>query len=278
VSNPEENSFHLALVEDKLWVATYPVGMSRYDFAFEQFFACRHPMPREGTATAVARMGAATDYEQRYDQMAALNVRLIHTPEEYRRTSELPIWYPLIADLTARSVWFEKPPSSSEIMSQFKWPVFVRGGRQTNRHQRHLSILEGPADFERVMEWWDADPILHWQPVVCREFIPLRLVGEQSPGVMPRAFEFRSFWWKDQCVGIGPYWMDEHYELTSVEKSAALVLGGEVARRLNVTFLVVDLAQRIDGTWIVIECNDGQDSGYAGVAPFLLWRKVLDII
>jgi hypothetical protein len=96
--------------------------------------------------------------------------------------------------------------------------------------------------------------------------------------VMPRAFEFRSFWWKGQCVGIGPYWMDEHYELTAPERSAALALGSEAARRLNVTFLVVDLAQRADGKWIVIECNDGQDSGYAGASPFLMWRRVLDLL
>ena len=128
------------------------------------------------------------------------------------------------------------------------------------------------------MRVWELDPILHWQPVVCREFVPLRLVGEQSPGTMPRAFEFRSFWWKGQCVGIGPYWMDEHYDLAPAEKSAAMSIGREAARRLNVTFLVVDLAQRTDGPWIVIECNDGQDSGYAGVAPYLLWRRVLEVL
>lgn len=33
---------------------------------------------------------------------------------------------------------------------------------------------------------------------------------------------------------------------------------------VNVRFLVVDLALTADACWIVIECNDGQDSGYAG--------------
>jgi hypothetical protein len=28
---------------------------------------------------------------------------------------------------------------------------------------------------------------------------------------------------------------------------------------------------------IVIECNDGQESGYAGVSPFVLWKEVVRI-
>ena len=112
----------------------------------------------------------------------------------------------------------------------------------------------------------------------CREYVPLRLVGPQSPVTLPRAFEFRSFWWDGDCVGIGPYWADDHYELTAKEREAALTVAGEAARRVGVTFLVVDIAQTAEGHWIVIECNDGQDSGYAGVAPLLLWRRVIDLV
>jgi hypothetical protein len=86
-----------------------------------------------------------------------------------------------------------------------------------------------------------------------------------------------TFWWRNQSVGIGPYWMDEHYGLTDAERHAALAIAEEAARRIDVTFLVVDVAQKQDGAWTVIECNDGQDSGYAAVRPFLLWRQVLDI-
>jgi hypothetical protein len=51
----------------------------------------------------------------------------------------------------------------------------------------------------------------------------------------------------------------------------------EAVTRLGVPFLVVDLAQRVDGQWIVIECNDGQESGYAGVHPFAMWQNVVEI-
>ncbi|WP_339801450.1 ATP-grasp domain-containing protein [Saezia sanguinis] len=55
-----------------------------------------------------------------------------------------------------------------------------------------------------------------------------------------------------------------------------LQLAQTVASRLNVPFLVVDIAKTADGRWIVIECNDAQESGYTGIQPQLLWRRILE--
>lgn len=273
-----ELRYSLALVEDRLWVARNSIGSNRYDFDFDRFFACRHPLQRESTVRAVCRMGATGEYEARYKYLLAERIEMIHTPAEYERTSQLPAWYPLIEDLTPRSMWFEHLPTLQQITDSFRWPVFVKGERQTSKHRRSLCILEGPEDFENAMRSWEDDPILRWQHVVCREYVDLRLVGEQSRLTLPRAFEFRSFWWHDQCVGIGPYWIDQHYQLTQHERAAAIGVGVEAARRLGVTFLVVDLAQTAAGRWVVIECNDGQDAGYAGVAPMLMWRRIIDLL
>src|SRR5215472_12801342 len=110
---------NLTLVEDLMWVVTRPTRMGQYDFHFEDFFACRHPIHREGRIRAVARMGAAEDYDQRYRALSAEGIDLIHTPLEYSLTSHLPHWYPLISDLTPRSQWFDCRPTVDEIESQF---------------------------------------------------------------------------------------------------------------------------------------------------------------
>ena len=269
---------NLALIENVLWVVTLPTGLPAYDFRFEDFFATRHPVHLHSPVRAVARMGAATDYDRRYDDLRAQGIELVHSPPEYRRTSLLPEWYPLIQDLTPRSAWWlDRPPSLAEITDRFRWPVFVKGVRQTSRHQRSLSILEGPADFERAMELWQADPILWWQGVVVREYVPLRAVGVNSNVAIPQSFEFRTFWWKKRCVGAGRYWTAADYRMTAAEEREALAVAGEAARRVDVTFPVIDIAQSADGRWVVIEFNDGQDSGHAGVAPMPLWRRVLQI-
>ena len=134
----DEDAYGLVLVEDVLWVATRPTGMGRYDFAFEQFFACRHPVWREGVVRAVGRMGATGEYAERYERLPGEGVRLVHSPAEYERTSRLPGWYPLLEDLTPWSVWFDRRPSAAEVGAVFAWPVFVKGERQTSRHRREL--------------------------------------------------------------------------------------------------------------------------------------------
>jgi hypothetical protein len=103
-------------------------------------------------------------------------------------------------------------------------------------------------------------------------------VGKAYSNQIPPSYEFRTFWWKGQFVGAGRYWyQSDDYQWTDKEKSQALKVAQYTANRVNVPFLVVDVASRADGEWIVIECNDGQESGYAGLSPFLLWRNIAKI-
>jgi hypothetical protein len=142
-----------------------------------------------------------------------------------------------------------------------------------------LSIAENAAAFERITAVFRKDPILRWQSIVCREFVKLRLVSDDDPERIPASFEFRSFWWHGQCVGLGPYWIaTQRYAMNESERRGALAIAAEAAKRVDVPFLVVDLAQTVEGQWLVIECNDGQESGYAGVSPLGLWQNILTLL
>ncbi|MEO1271684.1 MAG: ATP-grasp domain-containing protein, partial [Myxococcota bacterium] len=267
---------NLTLVEEALWVVNTSTGMPIYDFEFEAFFACRHPIWLDNEVVAIARMGAAPDYAKRYQAMLEWGIKLIHSPEQYALTSHLPKWYTRLEDLTPRSYWFEQLPQPEEIERRFEYPIFIKGERQTNKHNRHQSIIETPDQLRDVLSTWKRYPILSWQRLVCREFLPLRLVAPDRGSGLPLSFEFRTFWWKERCIGLGPYWTTPRYRLSSREEAQVLKLGEEAARRLQVTFLVVDIAQTVDGRWVVIECNDGQDSGYAGVDRRTMWQRLID--
>lgn len=266
----------LTQLEDQLWIVREPTGVGAYDFAFEQHFACRHPAWLDEPVVAVARMGAAPDYPARYAALQDWGVTLVHTPEQYETTSTLPRWYPLLEELTPASRVYETLPEAEAIERDFDYPLFIKGERQTHKHNRRQSIIEGPAQLREVLADWRRDPILGWQRLVCRRFERLRPVGAARGATIPCSFEFRSFWWHGRCVGIGRYWATERYALDAAERREALSLGREAARRVGVPFLVVDLAQTADGRWLVIEINDGQDSGYAGCDRRALWRHVLD--
>ena len=264
-----------ALVDGSLWVVWRPIGVAQYDFAFEEHFPCYHPIFLDREITAIARMGSAQDYHERYAEMEGWSIRLINSPDEYQRSSYLPYWYPWIAEFTPRSLWYDKVPTVTEVTSQFEFPLFVKGERQTNKHSRSQSIIESQAQLERLLDEWSSETILWWQRLVCREFIRLRPVAKDHGAGLPKTFEFRSFWFRGELVGIGRYWTSEDYELGPHDLDSIKEIGQIVAERLQVPFLVIDFAQDCEGRWWVIECNDGQDSGYAGVKAREMWSNVL---
>lgn len=268
----------LLLVEDVLWLLAAPTGLPVYDFDFSRFFTCRHPWQRPDRVTGVARVGVYDDYAKRYRELAEEGFALVHSPEDHLLISELPNWYTVLEDVTPKSICFDTLSEAGEAANTLGWPIFLKGQRQTSRHRRALSIIEGPEAFKRAMEAYAEDPILRWQKIVCREYVSLRPVEDSVPDRIPSSFEFRTFWWKGELVGLGQYWWEgKPYSMTDTEKQAALAIAREAAGRLQVTFLVVDVAQTIDGRWIVIECNDGQESGYAGVPPLAMWENILQL-
>ena len=84
------------------------------------------------------------------------------------------------------------------------------------------------------------------------------------------------FFWKQKLVGYGKYWcLGSDYSLSSEDEEQALAIAYEAACLLNVPFLAVDIAKTQQNEWIVIEVNDGQESGYAGVNPLTLWSNII---
>jgi hypothetical protein len=265
------------LIEDRVWLISKLTGVPAYDFDVRLFFSCRHPYESAGPLPGIARIGAFQDYEKFYREAASLGIQLANTPEEHELCSNLPSWYPKITEVTPRSIWYETLPPLTTILKDFAFPFFLKGARQTSRHRADASIIGSPTDYERAAEIFKRDPILRWQEVVCREFVPLRRIPGGLEGKVPASFEFRTFWWKTKLVGSGRYWFEApNYAWTAEEEAQALVCAQLAVDRLNCGFVVIDLAMTVTGQWIVIECNDGMESGYAGVSPMLLWRSILD--
>lgn len=228
------------------------------------------------------RIGALGAYEALCAALAQVGEQPIHTVEQHRIASELPGWYPRISALTPQSLWFDAIPwSESElgvIGDRLGWPVFVKGARQTSRHQAGLCIAADADALAVLLRRYQQDPILSWQPVTIRRFLPLRIVDETAPGGLPAAFEFRTFWWRGQLAGAGPYWSSEaRFRWSPTERDEALAVAGQAAQRVDVPFLVVDVAQDREGRWWVIECNDAQESSYAGVSPVALWQRIVQL-
>ncbi|HEX9060273.1 MAG TPA: ATP-grasp domain-containing protein [Clostridia bacterium] len=265
------------ILQGLLPVIVKKTGIGIYDFNFRDFMECKSILG-DINVPAVLRIGAVSDYHKLYNELKEQGIELIHTSEEFNICTMLPNWYPLIKDVTPKSIWYDILPTAEQVEDDIGWPVFVKGAHQTSRHKKALSIIEGPLQFERLLELWKSDPILHWQPMVCREYVKLQLVEDVVPDRIQSSLEFRIFIWKCNIVGIGRYWWNGiHYDVPCGEMNEVSELALLVAKRLNVTFLVVDIAKTEAGNWIVIEVNDAQESGYAGVSPIYMWQKIIEM-
>lgn len=261
-------------IEDKLTVVTQPVNVAVYDFDFDLFFSCRHPSYIPEPEICVLRVGAIRNYPEKVEELRVLGLHVVNDLDAHLRASELSEWYPLIADLTARTLYGKSFPPVEDIERTLGWPVFVKGSRQTSRHDPELAVARDADEYAKLEERYRADPILHWQDVAVREFLRLQPVDGAVPGKVRPSLELRTFWWHGVCVGWGRYWYQVP-DYGAADVSKGLEMAEEVARRLKVPFLVVDIAKKVDGSWIVIECNDAQEAGYAGAVPQLVWQNVL---
>jgi hypothetical protein len=86
---PSVEALDVLHLEELLWVVASPVGLNHYDFDFDRFFACRHPWQRPERVTAIARVGAIRDYASLHAKLEAEGIDLIHSPAQYRISSEL---------------------------------------------------------------------------------------------------------------------------------------------------------------------------------------------
>ena len=265
-------------LEEAIWIAEAKTKVPIYDFKFENYFACRHPLYLPENIQVIGRFGVSDNYSALYQELKESGINLIHSPENYLLASELTNWYPLLEDLTPRSLWFDSPPTCEEVEKLFKYPIFIKGSRQTSRHKAELSIVRNRKEYENVALHFQQNPILHWQKFVIREFVELRKVDGKITEKIPPAFEFRTFWWKSKLVGAGSYWKDfANYTWTEKEKFDALQISEKAVKRLHLPFVVIDVAQKQNGEWIVIECNDAQESGYADVSPIGLWQNIIEV-
>ncbi|MCC7249030.1 MAG: ATP-grasp domain-containing protein [Lysobacter sp.] len=265
----------LLLIENELAILSRPTGVSAYDVDFGLHFACRHPYRLDREYDGIFRIGAPADYSACYRDAIEAGIRPVNDPDQHRLASEIEHWYPLIADMTPKTRVFDALPEADLVEAEFGWPVFLKGSRQTSKHNPDLAVIANRAHYARAAAAYRNDPILHWQKPVLREFVPLAPVSGEIPGKIRPSLEFRTFWLHGTCVGCGPYWYQVPvYASDRIDDGIALA--AEVAARVPVPFLVVDIARAADGRWIAIECNDAQESGHAGIPPQRLWRSILD--
>lgn len=180
---------NIARIGGKFVVCSETVGVSAYDFDFDLHFDCVHPYRIEHEEICILRVGPIPDYESAFKENLELGLRLVNSPAEHALASELENWYPCISELTPRPQVFDSLPAANDIEQHFQWPIFMKGSRQTSKHNPDLSIIRSRSHYEAAAKAYRSDPILHWQKPVIRAFIALMPTAGEVPGKVPPSVE-----------------------------------------------------------------------------------------
>jgi hypothetical protein len=93
--------------------------------------------------------------------------------------------------------------------------------------------------------------------LVFREFIAFKPLTIHSQSGMPLTREFRLFYLDGQPLYRVEYWEEGDYRGDVPPENPF----NEIARQVHSRFFTLDLAQRLDGEWMIIELGDGQVAG-----------------
>ena len=209
-------------------------------------------------------------YAALYEALLEKNWRLINTPAQYRHTHYLPESYALIAPHSPLTRWLPAqtpedahPAELTGLLASFgARAVIVKDYVKSRKHEWHEACFIPDASDTgaalRVIQTFLSRQGSEFQGgVVLREFESFVPLAQHSKSAMPLTREYRLFFADGQIISADEYWEEGEYPGEAVP----LELFEEVGQQIQSRFFTVDIAQRTDGQWRIMELGDGQVAG-----------------
>ena len=204
-----------------------------------------------------------------------VGARMINTYDQHLFIADLGNYVPALGDLTPRT--WDNLVHLPDNMS------FVLKG-ETNSRKNDWNNSMFAADKKAAIQVHGrlcGDGLIGQQKIYIREYVPLKkyLTGI---GGMPITNEFRFFVAYGRILCGEFYWQNYINDLESVPDVSGVPFEflSEVIDRVknHVNFFVIDIAEKESGGWIVIELNDGCQSGLSCNDPKLLYRNLKEVL
>jgi hypothetical protein len=203
-----------------------------------------------------------------YGALAARGVTLINSPAAYRHCHYLPESYAVLAGHTPETVWLpaDGDLSLGRIMDALRpfgaGPVLVKDYVKSRKHEwAEACYIPSAADAAAVGRVVGRFRELQGDDLagglVFRAFVELEPLGPHPASGMPLTKEYRLFFRDGRLVYAVPYWDAAIYAGAGPPLDLFVGIAGRVQSR----FFTMDVAQRQDGGWTVIELGDGQVAG-----------------
>ena len=235
----------------------------KYFNVFENRVQCKDSL-------IVCRYSGLPYYKELEKDLAYNGCKLINTYEQHKWIADFD-YYQELKDFTPET-WY-----SDEIAYVDYDGPFVLKGKTNSFKQKwnELMFAENKQDAIKKSCRLLDHAIAQQQGIIFRKYVPLKSFGE-SIGGLPVSNEWRFFFLGNTMLSYGYYFantLDQEYpEITDDAIEFAKSVAKIASEHVN--FFVVDIAEKEEGGWVLIELNDGQQSGLSDNDPDELYSSL----
>jgi len=261
-------------------------GLPVYLFDFDRFThdSILRMQPQAPAKMLMYRgwMMTSEQYARLSQSLSQQGFTLVTSPEEYVHAHYLPSWYDLVKKDTARSVWSHGIPDDAEmkrLLSNFDHQALIVKDYVKSRKHEWAEAFYIPDSSDTIAACKVIDTFVDRQGedlaggVVLREFVPLAIIGHHEISGMPIGNEVRVFCFHHQVAAQIEYWSGACEQ--DISPCQRLI---DAAQCVNSPFFTIDMAQKADGDWMIIEIGDGGVSGLQNFDPTTFYTNLAALL
>lgn len=226
--------------------------------------------------TILGRYSVLPYYHELEEDVKKLGGQLINSHLQHQMVSDISNWYPYLSDLTPKT-WFRLEDVKDRQNGYFCKGMVNSRKQLFNTHARAKDRKELLEVYFRLME----DSLIQHQGVCIREFVNLKRYGMNDITGCPISKEFRVLIYKNQVVARGYYWSNYSEELGNpdpVEMDESGLVSMVIKRFGDqANFWCLDVGQKENGEWIVIELGDGQMCGLSAIQSDEFYKRLSEV-
>jgi hypothetical protein len=226
----------------------------------------------------IGRYSVLPFYREQERDIQLAGAHLINSYQQHQYVADLRQWYPDLEGLTPKT-WFD---SQSMMEDPYQGPYVVKGMTNSRKDLWHTHMFAPTkADAIQVAIRLQQDTLIGQQPIVFRQYLPLK---EYDRSILnaPIAYEWRFFFAYQELLCGAWYWSSYINETKPVPLPCRVPgkFLEQVIERIGgkVNFVVVDVAELADGSFTVVELNDGQMSGPSENDLDILYRRLREVV
>ena len=207
-------------------------------------------------------------YEKLYSALLEKNLRLINSPAEYKNCHYLSECYKFIENHTPETV-FVKVDEHFNLDQIYRAvsvfgdkPLVLKDYVKSRKHEWHEAcFIPKASDKEKLKKTVEKFLELQGEDLneglAFREFVNFRPLTNHSKSGMPLTKEFRLFFLNGKEIFSSEYWEEGEYQDFEIPHE----FFGEIGKGVESNFFTMDVAQKENGDWLIVELGDGQVSG-----------------